>query len=103
MQIDKETELFLKNRVKNKAKLHHLLEPNELRQDRLRQLKEDNLTPPQILSVKNIKVKSECNQDINLRFYFPKNFKKNKKNSIIIFFSCRWICYGKFRHSWLYM
>jgi len=80
MQIDKETEFFLKNRVKNKAKLHHLLEPNELRQDSLRQLKEDNLTPPQILSVKNITVKSECNQGINLRFYFPKNFNKNKKN-----------------------
>ena len=43
MQIDKETELFLKNRIKNKAKLHHFLKPNELRQDRLRQLKEDNL------------------------------------------------------------
>ena len=86
MQIDKETEFFLKNRVKNKAKLHHLLEPNELREDRLRQLKEDNLTPPQILSVKNIKIKNECNQGINLRFYFPQDFKKNKINSIIIFF-----------------
>ena len=99
MQIDKETELFLKNRVKNKAKLHHLLEPNELRQDRLRQLKEDNLTSPQILSVKNIKVKSECNQGINLRFYFPQNFKKKKKKLNNYFFSWRWICYGKFRHS----
>ena len=86
MKIDKETELFLKNRVKSKAKLHHLLEPNELRQDRLKQLKEDNLTPPQILSIKDIKVKSDCNKDINLRFYFPQNFKQNKKNSIIIFF-----------------
>ena len=54
MQIDKETELFLKNRVNNKAKLHHLLEPNELRQDRLKQLKEDNLTSPQILSYKTV-------------------------------------------------
>ena len=79
MKIDKETELFLKNRVKSKAKLHHLLEPNELRQDRLKQLKEDNLTPPQILSIKDIKVKSDCNKDINLRFYFPQNFKQNKK------------------------
>ena len=86
MKIDKETELFLKNRVKSKAKLHHLLEPNELREDRLKQLKEDNLTPPQILSIKDIKVKSDCNKDINLRFYFPQNFKQNKKNSIIIFF-----------------
>ena len=79
MQIDKETELFLKNRIKNKAKLHHFLKPNELRQDRLRQLKEDNLLPPQILRVKDIKVQSEYNQDINLRFYFPNNYQQNKK------------------------
>ena len=86
MQIDKETELFLKNRVKKKAKLHHLLEPNELRQDRLRQLKEDNLIPPKILSVKDIKVKGKYNQDINLRFYFSNKYKQNKKNPVILFF-----------------
>ena len=37
------------------------------------ELKEDNLTPPQILSIKDIKVKSDCNKDINLRFYFQFN------------------------------
>ena len=48
MIIDKETDIFLKNRIKSNSKLHHLLDPVELRTERLRQLREDNLTPPKI-------------------------------------------------------
>ena len=44
MIIDKETDIFLKNRIKNNSKLHHLLDPVQLRTERLRQLREDNLT-----------------------------------------------------------
>ena len=40
MIIDKETKIFLEQRVKNNSKLHHLLEPKELREERLRQLKD---------------------------------------------------------------
>ena len=39
MIIDKETDIFLKNRIKNNSKLHHLLDPVQLRTERLRQLK----------------------------------------------------------------
>ena len=57
MIVDKETDIFLKSRIKNNSKLHHLLDPVELRTERLRQLREDNLTPPKIYNVKNLKIK----------------------------------------------
>ena len=74
MHIDKETKIFLGQRVKNNYKLHHLLKPIKLREERLRQLKEDNLIPPKISALKNIKIKNRFNKNINLRFYFPINF-----------------------------
>ena len=86
MYIDKETKIFLEQRVKNNSKLHHLLEPIKLRKERLRQLKEDNLIPPKISAFKNIKIKNRFNKNINLRFYFPINFNKNIKTPIIVFF-----------------
>ena len=55
MIIDKETDIFLKNRIKSNSKLHHLLDPVELRTERLRQLREDNLTPPKIYNSENLK------------------------------------------------
>jgi len=107
MIIDKETKIFLEQRVKNNSKLHHLLEPKELREERLRQLKDDNLTPPKISTFKNIKIRSRFNKNINVRFYFPNNYNDNIKTPIIIFFhgggfvmgnlethdfTCRFIC-----------
>ena len=86
MYIDKETKIFLEQRVKNNSKPHHLLEPIKLREERLRQLKEDNLIPPKISAFKNIKIKNRFNKDINIRFYFPINFNKNIKTPIIVFF-----------------
>ena len=81
MIIDKETDIFLKNRIKSNSKLHHLLNPVELRTERLRQLREDNLTPPKIYNSENLKIKNRFNKDVKLRFYFPNNF--NKKTKII--------------------
>jgi len=52
MIIDKETEIFLETRVINNSKLHHLLDPIELRAERLRQLKEDNLILPKVYKIK---------------------------------------------------
>ena len=86
MLIDKETKIFLEQRVKNNSKLHHLLEPKELREERLRQLKDDNLTPPKISTFKNIKIRSRFNKNINVRFYFPNNYNDDIKTPIIIFF-----------------
>lgn len=86
MIIDKETKIFLEQRVKNNSKLHHLLEPKQLREERLKQLKEDNLIPPKISAFKNKRIKSRFNKDINLRFYFPNNFNEDIKTPIIVFF-----------------
>ena len=86
MIIDKETELFLKSRFNNNASLHHLLEPNQLRQERLKQLKEDNLIPPQVLKIKNLEVPGRHNKKINLRFYFPKKYNDSDNFPIILFF-----------------
>ena len=86
MMIDKETDIFLKNRIKSNSKLHHLLDPVELRTERLRQLREDNLTPPKIYNSENLKIKNRFNKDVKLRFYFPNNFNKKTKIPIIVFF-----------------
>ena len=82
MIIDKETKIFLEQRVKNNSKLHHLLEPKNLREERLKQLKEDNLIPPKISAFKNKRIKSRFDKDINLRFYFPDNFDEDIKMPI---------------------
>ena len=38
MIVDTETEIFLKNRIKNNSKLHHLLDPVELRRSEERRV-----------------------------------------------------------------
>ena len=86
MIIDKETDIFLKNRIQNSSKLHHLLDPVELRAERLRQLKVDNLTPPKIFKVKNVEIKNRFNKVVKLRFYFPKKISKTQITPIILFF-----------------
>ena len=86
MHIDQETKLFLKNRINNNAQLHHLLSPQELRAERLRQLKVDNLKPPKIFKVKNLEIKNHFNKVVKLRFYFPKKISKIKITPIILFF-----------------
>ena len=86
MIIDNETDIFLKNRIKNNSNLHHLLDPVQLRTERLRQLREDNLTPPKIYNSENLKIKNRFNKDVKLRFYFPNNFNKKTKIPTIVFF-----------------
>ena len=86
MHIDQETKLFLKNRINNNAQLHHLLSPQELRAERLRQLKVDNLKPPKIFKVKNLEIKNRFNKVVKLRFYFPKKISKTQITPIILFF-----------------
>ena len=86
MIIDKETDIFLKNRIKNNSKLHHLLDPVQLRTERLRQLREDNLIPPKIYNSENLKIKNRFNKNVKLRFYFPKHFNKKTKIPTIVFF-----------------
>ena len=86
MHIDQETKLFLKNRINNNAQLHHLLSPQELRAERLRQLKVDNLKPPKIFKVKNVEIKNRFNKVIKLRFYFPKKLSDTNITPIILFF-----------------
>ena len=66
MIIDTETDIFLKNRIQNSSKLHHLLDPVELRAERLRQLREDNLTPPKVYNVENLKITNRFNKDVKL-------------------------------------
>jgi len=68
MIIDTETDVFLKNRIKNNSKLHHLLDPVELRTERLRQLREDNLTPPKIYNSENLKIKNKYNSYTIIRY-----------------------------------
>ena len=86
MIIDSETQLFLDNRKNNNAKLHHLLEPEDLRAERLRQLREDNLKAPQIFDVRNLEIQNSFKKIVKLRFYLPKKWENNHESPIIFFF-----------------
>ena len=86
MKIDDETKIFLQNRCNLKSHPHHTFTPNELRTERLDQLKKDNLLLPEVLNIENIQILGRNNQNIKLRFYFPKSYKKNIKNPAILFF-----------------
>ena len=92
MMIDKETDIFLKNRIKSNSKLHHLLDPVELRTERLRQLREDNLTPPKIYNSENLKIKNRFNKDRRQR-------QMCIRDSNYSIFSRRWFRYGGFGYS----
>ena len=86
MIIDIETKAFLEHRKNNNAQLHHLLEPQDLRAERLRQLKEDNLKPPQIFDVIETEIQNSFKKIVKLRFYLPKRLEDDKKTPIIFFF-----------------
>ncbi len=86
MIVDSETQLFLDHRKNKNAKPHHLLEPKDLRAERLRQLKEDNLEPPQIFDVRNLEIQNSFKKIVKLRFYLPKKLEDNKEIPIIFFF-----------------
>ena len=86
MEIDAETKFFLKNRYDNQISLHHTLKPIQLREERLEQLKKDNLSPPKVLGIKNLAIISRYNKNINLRLYFPDKTNKKSKVPVILFF-----------------
>ena len=86
MKIDAETKIFLQNRCNLKSHPHHTFTPDKLRKERLDQLKKDNLLPPEVFNIKNIQISSRNTKSIKLRLYFPRNYKKNTKTPIIIFF-----------------
>ena len=86
MIIDSETQLFLDNRKNNNSKLHHLLEPEDLRAERLRQLKEDDLQAPQIFDAINLEIQNSFKKIVKLRFYLPKKWENNHESPIIFFF-----------------
>ena len=86
MKIDAETKIFLQNRYNLKSRPHHTFTPDKLRKERLDQLKKDNLLPPEVFNIKNIQISSRNTKSIKLRLYFPRNYKKNTKTPIIIFF-----------------
>ena len=86
MIIDSETKSFLDHRKNNNAKLHHLLEPKDLREERLRQLKEDNLKPPTIYDVIDLEIQNSLKKIVKLRIYLPKKLEENNETPIIFFF-----------------
>ena len=86
MIIDSETKSFLDHRKNNNAKLHHLLEPKDLREERLRQLKEDNLKPPTIYDVIDLEMQNSLKKIVKLRIYLPKKLEENNETPIIFFF-----------------
>ena len=86
MKIDIETKIFLQNRYNFKSHPPHTFTPDKLRTERLDQLKKDNLLLPEVLNIENIQILGRNNQNIKLRFYFPKSYKKNTKNPVILFF-----------------
>ena len=70
MKIDIEKKIFLQNRYNLKSHPHNSFTPDELRTERLDQLKKDNLVLPEVLNIENIQILGRNNQNIKLRFYF---------------------------------
>ena len=86
MIIDKETKLYLDNRIKSNFTEHHSLSPEKLRQERLFQLQKDNLVGPDLEQVLDINVGEKTRDKIKLRVYVPSRRINNSKSPVIIFF-----------------
>ena len=91
---DKDVIKYLNDRKKINATDHQSLSPAMLREERLKQLKIDNLIGPELKKVFDTQIKSFDNYELNLRVYIPYENEKDKKIPIILFFSWRRICYG---------
>ena len=85
MKIDKETKIYLENRIRDKSLNHHELSPVQLRNERLIQLKKDNLLGPDLNKVFGLIV-GENSTKIKLRIYVPFKIKKQKEYPVILFF-----------------
>ena len=83
---DKDVIKYLNDRKKINAPDHQSLSPVKLREERLKQLKLDNLSGPELKKVFDTQVRSFDNYQLDLRVYIPFENKKNKKIPIILFF-----------------
>ena len=83
---DKDVNSYLKKRQEIEAPNHHDLLPTQLREERLKQLKLDNLIGPELKKVFDTQIRSFDNYQLNLRVYIPFENEKNKKTPIILFF-----------------
>ena len=86
MVHDKDVIKYLNYRKKINVPDHQSLSPAMLREERLKQLKLDNLSGPKLKKVFDTQVRSFDNHQLNLRVYIPFENEKNKKTSIILFF-----------------
>ncbi len=86
MKIDKETQLYLKNRISQNALNHYDLSPTQLREERLIQLTKDNLKGPELNDVFEMKIGEKELFKIKLRVYVPFKIVKNKNYPVILFF-----------------
>ena len=83
---DKDVNLYLKKRQEIDAPNHHDLLPSQLREERLKQLKLDNLVGPELKKVFDTQIQSFDNDKINLRVYIPFVTERDKRVPIILFF-----------------
>ncbi len=83
---DKDVNLYLKKRQEVEAPNHHDLLPIQLREERLKQLKLDNLIGPELKKVFDTQIRSFDNYQLNLReFIFLSKMKKIKKLQLFFF------------------
>ena len=78
---DKDVNLYLKKRQEVEAPNHHDLLPTQLREERLKQLKLDNLIGPELKKVFDTQIRSFDNYQLDLRVYIPFENEKNKKSN----------------------
>ena len=86
MKIDKETKIYLHDRVKLNSPNHHELSPIELRKTRLSQLALDDLKGPDLENVFDLKVGDQEDSKFSIRVYVPSKIKTNEKVPVILFF-----------------
>ena len=86
MKIDKETKIYLHDRVKLNSPNHHELSPIELRKARLSQLALDDLKGPALENVFDLKVGDQEDSKFSIRVYVPSKIKTNEKVPVILFF-----------------
>ena len=79
MKIDKETKIYLHDRVKLNSPNHHELSPIELKKTRLSQLALDDLKGPDLENVFDLKVGDQEDSKFSIRVYVPSKLKQMKR------------------------
>ena len=80
---DKDVNLYLKKRQEIEVSDHHNLLPTQLREERLKQLKLDNLIGPELKKFFDTQIQIFDNYQKNLRVYIPLKYKKNPNYSYL--------------------